>query len=335
MNSAHISQLEFRVDRLSPNDVERSDRDPPRRPVARVATWVAAAAAVVFSGNVYHAIDLMQQTGVALPHALMAVDVARSTNANRLYIAREGVDKANAMKAALAADAPVASEVTAIRFTVVGGATSAIISPQVAGVTVQYTVSGTDGYYDSRALQTDGSGVVLFAIPAARQDVRDTISVTAVLSERTAGTAFVWTAGASTPSVPFAGSASTGPATSATFFTPGGAGLRTQGAPQNNPTAGAVGAPNCDCMGVDAGLLTGPYRDQCNGREQELIGLAVKGALQLQIGPQQTLVAGEFCDPVASGPRAWPAQGAPATPPSGVPRYQPCQPTGLVQRCDP
>lgn len=31
-------------------------------------------------------------------------------------------------------------------------------------------------------------------------------------------------------------------------------------------TAAGVGAPNCDCMGVDAGLLTGPYREQCNAR---------------------------------------------------------------------
>ena len=98
--------------------------------------------------------------------------------------------------------------------------------------------------------------------------------------------------------------------------------------------SGSTGAPNCDCMGVDAGLLTGPYREQCNGREQRLLSLAADGKLNLQIGDDGKIVSGEFCDPVASGPRAWPVQGAPSKAPEGVPRYQPCTPRGLVQKCD-
>ena len=67
-----------------------------------------------------------------------------------------------------------------------------MISPPVAGVSILYTVSGTDTYYDSKTLQTDASGSVSFAIPRARPGVRDTISASAVLSGRTAGTTFVW-----------------------------------------------------------------------------------------------------------------------------------------------
>jgi hypothetical protein len=95
-----------------------------------------------------------------------------------------------------------------------------------------------------------------------------------------------------------------------------------------------TGAPNCDCTNVDAGLLTGPYQDQCNAREQQLIDFAAAGNLKLQLGADGKIASGEFCDPVASGPQAWPVPGAAAEPPAGVPRGQPCTPHGLVQQCD-
>jgi hypothetical protein len=79
-----------------------------------------------------------------------------------------------------------------IRFNQVGGATVAVVSPAIAGVSILYTVSGTDRYYASKTLSTDASGSVSFTIPPARPGVRDTISASAVLSGRTAGTTFVW-----------------------------------------------------------------------------------------------------------------------------------------------
>lgn len=104
--------------------------------------------------------------------------------------------------------------------------------------------------------------------------------------------------------------------------------------PRSDPASSPkIGAPNCDCMGVDFGLLTGPYRKQCNGREQQLLSLAADGKLNLRLGNDAKIASGEFCDPAASGPRAWPLQGAPATPPQGVPRYQECKPQGLIQKC--
>src|SRR4030065_501885 len=64
-----------------------------------------------------------------------------------------------------AVEPPAAAVVVSIRFDQVGGRTGAVISPASAGVTILYTVSGTDKYYDSRRLRTDASGSVSFGLP--------------------------------------------------------------------------------------------------------------------------------------------------------------------------
>jgi len=100
-------------------------------------------------------------------------------------------DKANIIMTS-GSDPAESFSVTSISFVSIGGATSAVISPAFPGVTVQYTVSGTDGYYDSGSLQTDGSGTVSFSIPAGASGVTDTISVSAVLSGHIATTTYTW-----------------------------------------------------------------------------------------------------------------------------------------------
>src|SRR5689334_5152353 len=49
------------------------------------------------------------------------------------------------------------------------------------------------------------------------------------------------------------------------------------------------GSVNCDCPHVDAGFLTGPYRDQCFQSEKELQALVAAGKFQVTVGPNHTL----------------------------------------------
>lgn len=184
--------LTFRVRGLTERRLDEQRASRPARPLARLAVSAVAVAAVVYSGEIHRAVEVMQRAQVDLPTATQALHLARRTNANGAFVLREGVDKANAIGLAGRVDAPGAVLVSGIDFTRVGGITAAGVSPKVRGVSVQYTVSGTDGYYDSRTLQTDEAGTVWFRIPRARPAVRDTISVSAVLSGVTASTTFVW-----------------------------------------------------------------------------------------------------------------------------------------------
>jgi len=188
-----VSEVNFRLDGLTerPADQRRPDRTMSRAS-ARLIAATAVFAVIVYSDQIHKAIPLMDRTGVTLLQAKQAVQLAESTNAHGVFVWEQGVDKASAIKAASGGDAPAAAAVLSIRFDKVGGMTGAVISPAAAGVTILYTVSGTDRYYDSQRLQTDASGAVTFRIPRARPGVRDTISVSAVLSGRTAGASFVW-----------------------------------------------------------------------------------------------------------------------------------------------
>lgn len=136
--------------------------------------------------------QVMSQAGVTEAQARSAVLLAVKTNALNSLVASEAVAKAQAIKDAGSTDSTGAINVTGIAFTSVGGSTSAIIIPAIAGVTVQYSVSGTDGYFDSDSLQTDSFGRVSFGIPPGASGVTDTISVTAVLSGRIARTTYRW-----------------------------------------------------------------------------------------------------------------------------------------------
>jgi len=136
--------------------------------------------------------EVMRQTGVSSRQAVRAIELARLTNARGQVILSEAIDKANTIKAAGATDSPVALKVRSIAFTAVGGETRAVINPAVSGVSVQRTVSGTDGYYMSTTQQTDAAGQVSFNIPRAKPTVVDTISVSVVLNGKTAKTTYIW-----------------------------------------------------------------------------------------------------------------------------------------------
>ncbi len=123
---------------------------------------------------------------------LSAAKIAIATNSAHKLDSEELFDKANQVKSALTSDGENARNVTGISFTSKGSSTSAVISPVMSGVTVAYTVSGTDGYYDSGTARTDAGGRVTFAIPAGASGVVDTISVTAVLAGVTKTESYTW-----------------------------------------------------------------------------------------------------------------------------------------------
>ncbi|MBM4432575.1 MAG: hypothetical protein FJ025_01060 [Chloroflexi bacterium] len=136
--------------------------------------------------------NLLSYQGVTEEQATMAMWLAVETNANHDLVPEEALDKLSAIYYAGQSDSPMAMYVTSIAFTSVGAVTGAVITPAIAGVTIQYTVSGTDGYYDSGSLQTDASGRVSFSIPPGACEVTDTISVSAVLSGKSITTTYTW-----------------------------------------------------------------------------------------------------------------------------------------------
>lgn len=136
--------------------------------------------------------NIMAATGASVKIALQAAKLAAATNANHELKRPEAIVKAQAILKAGKTDPPAAANITSIAFTSVGGTTAAIVSPAISGVTVQYSVSGTDGYFDSGSLQTNSSGRVTFSIPPGSSGVVDTISVTAVLSGKVARTNYRW-----------------------------------------------------------------------------------------------------------------------------------------------
>jgi hypothetical protein len=135
---------------------------------------------------------VQDQAGVSAEEANLAMELAILNNANGEFVLAEAVDRAQAIRDASETDPDDAYFVTGIAILGAGGTTTARITPQFSGVTVQYSVSGTDGYYDSGTLQTNGAGQVSFSIPAGGSGVTDTIAVTAVLSGASASTQFTW-----------------------------------------------------------------------------------------------------------------------------------------------
>jgi hypothetical protein len=119
--------------------------------------------------------------------ACKAIKWAIETNHEKQFNVNEGVDKGLALVAARG-DAIVYG----ISFLTVGGGTSAKVTPDIAGVSVHCTVSGTDGYYWSGVLRTTDKGTVSFGIPRAEPGVVDTITVTAVNSQVSKQTQFTW-----------------------------------------------------------------------------------------------------------------------------------------------
>ncbi|MFA6166655.1 MAG: hypothetical protein WC700_08570 [Gemmatimonadaceae bacterium] len=127
--------------------------------------------------------EVIATTGVNAADALLAVKEAAAANADsgRLVTA-EAVAKGYDIAAARGTDPPGAASVTAITFTAWGGYNRVVITPAIAGVTISYSVSGTDGYFDSGRIKTDATGAVVFNVPAGAKGVVDNIAATAVIS---------------------------------------------------------------------------------------------------------------------------------------------------------
>ena len=124
--------------------------------------------------------------------ALKAAKMAIAANANHVLVESEVNAKADAILAAQGNDSPSAANVTGISFTTVGSTTGAVVAPVTSGVTVQYTVSGSDGYFDTGNLQTNSLGQVSFFIPPGAPNVTDRITVSALLSGVSASQNHKW-----------------------------------------------------------------------------------------------------------------------------------------------
>lgn len=79
-------------------------------------------------------------------------------------------------------------------------------------------------------------------------------------------------------------------------------------------TSNVSGAINCDCDHVNAGLLTGPYKDQCHGSEKQLRQKVADNTFKVEVKDDK-IVGGDVCDGVASGDNAWPRKDGPVNPP--------------------
>ena len=135
---------------------------------------------------------LLSQIGVSEEQAELAIGLAASSNANGELVFSEAVNLAYDIEEALMTDPPMAANVTSISFTAVGETTNAVVVPAIPGVTVVFTVRGTDAFFDTGKLLTDAYGTVSFFIPPGALGLTDTISVSAILSGRTARTTHIW-----------------------------------------------------------------------------------------------------------------------------------------------
>jgi hypothetical protein len=131
-------------------------------------------------------------TGASGAVAIQAAKQAVAANANHQLIAAEAVTAARAIVSAQSTDPATASSVTGISLSISGSVTSGVITPAIAGVTVRYTVSGTDGYFDSGTIRTNSSGRATFDVPPGDHGVTDTISVIAVVSGKIASARHTW-----------------------------------------------------------------------------------------------------------------------------------------------
>jgi hypothetical protein len=136
--------------------------------------------------------EVIEATGLSAEDALLATKQAAAANINQELILDEAIAKGEDIASAIESDGAGARNVTGISLTGVGSTTSAVISPASASVTVSYTVSGTDGYFDSGRLLTNASGQVSFGIPPGATGVVDQITVTAVLTGIHAKTQYTW-----------------------------------------------------------------------------------------------------------------------------------------------
>lgn len=114
-----------------------------------------------------------------------------------------------------------------------------------------------------------------------------------------------------------------------------------------NPAEKKLGAApalivGCDCMGISAGLLTGPWRDQCMSEEATIVKLAGTARTASEAAERLGLTAdaagkingGQVC--YMHGDLAWPIHGAPIAGPAGPVKRggKACKPQGLSQRCE-
>jgi hypothetical protein len=145
-------------------------------------------------------LEAMRQTGIDMPQARLAVDLAQTTNAKGEVVLNEALDKAQAIKAAAATDPPEAYAVRGIHCRADDNTITAEIRPARPDITIQVTVSSADGFYSSDSRRTDSAGKVSFEWPSGEPaSRRATLSVASVVSGLTAASPVVWSRGPTQP----------------------------------------------------------------------------------------------------------------------------------------
>lgn len=135
---------------------------------------------------------IAEQFGLSPKDALMIAKLCVASNIKGELKKSEALIKAAQWKQANQHDPPNAFDVTSISFTSIGSNSTAVITPHYQNVTVAYSVSGTDGYYDSGTEYTISNGSVSFSIPPGAPGVIDYITVTAILSGKFTSTHYTW-----------------------------------------------------------------------------------------------------------------------------------------------
>jgi len=136
--------------------------------------------------------DLKGITGASTALALKAIKMAMEINVQHELLLDEAIEKVETIREAELIDPLGAMQVTGITFTSVGELTEIEITPAVAGVTVEYTVSRAGEENDRGILRTDASGRVSFFVAAGVPRVTDKLSVSAILSGVTVSTSPTW-----------------------------------------------------------------------------------------------------------------------------------------------
>ena len=135
---------------------------------------------------------IAEQFGLSPKDAMKIAKLCIASNIKGELKKSEALIKAAQWKNASQHDPPNAYNVTSISFTSIGSNTTAVITPHYENVTVAYSVSGTDGYYDSGTEYTSSNGSVSFSIPPGAPGVIDYITVTAILSGKFTSAHYTW-----------------------------------------------------------------------------------------------------------------------------------------------
>ena len=111
-----MSELAFRLRGLTERQVDEHRPDRTLRASTRLVVSTVAIVAIVYSDQIHKAVAVVDHTGVSLLQAKQAVQLAERTNAHGVFILKEGIDKARALKGASGADVAAAAHIVSIHF---------------------------------------------------------------------------------------------------------------------------------------------------------------------------------------------------------------------------